>query len=235
MMLFVLMQREDLMKGKSRSKFCHHEIYFLSYVFTTFKWFSSYDGSSRDISSEDQSLLSSYLPLLREFLPSHAAEIESEIHAKMSEKDDYVYDYYTVNGDMKVDDDDGSNPFPLVQVDDEDYYDGPDESEYDSEDSNAENNPRNDYPEEMSAEEEEEEEDEEEEEEEGAESKASDESEDSSEGGGINGFSDPDLLHDDDLYYDDFNDDGDDFDYNDDNCEDDDNGGDGKDWRWSYR
>ncbi|TXG64008.1 hypothetical protein EZV62_011002 [Acer yangbiense] len=91
----------------------------------------------RDISLEDQSLLSSYLPLLREFLPSHAAEIEADIHAKMSEKDDYVYDYYTVNDNMKVDDDDGSNPFPLVQVDDEDYYDGPDESEYDSEDSNV--------------------------------------------------------------------------------------------------
>ncbi|KAI9180932.1 hypothetical protein LWI28_009510 [Acer negundo] len=193
-----------------------------------------------DISLEDQSLLSSYLPLLREFLPSHAAEIEADIHAKMSEKDDYVYDYYTVNDDMKVDDDDGSNPFPLVQVEDEDYYDGPDESEYDSEDSNAENNPQNDYPDEMSGEEEEDVE--EDEEDDGVESKASNESEDSSEGGSVNVSRDPDLLHDDCLYYDDFNVKGgdfsvkdDDFDYYDDNDEDGDIGGDGEDWRWSYR
>ncbi|KAL5757046.1 hypothetical protein ACOSQ2_021792 [Xanthoceras sorbifolium] len=184
------------------------------------------------ISLEDQTLLSSYLPLLREFLPSHAAEIESDIRAKMSEKDDYVYDYYTVNDDMKVDDDDGSNPFLLVQVDDEDYYDGPDESEYNSEDSNAEDNPRNDYPDEMSGEEEEEEEEEEEDE---AESKASDESEDLNESGSISISRDPDMLHDDELYYDDFNDKGDDFDYFDDNNEEGDNDGDGEDWRWSYR
>ncbi|KAK2652865.1 hypothetical protein Ddye_012721 [Dipteronia dyeriana] len=193
----------------------------------------------RDISLEDQSLLSSYLPLLREFLPSHAAEIEADIHAIMSEKDDYVYDYYTVNDDMKVDTDDGSNPFLRVQVDAEDYYDGPDESEYDSEDSNAENNPLNDYPDEMSGEDEEEEEDEKED---GVESKASNESEDSSEGGSVIVSRDPDLLYDDDLYYDDFNVKGDDFivkdddfDYYDENDEDCDNGGDGEDWRWSYR
>ncbi|KAK0597030.1 hypothetical protein LWI29_021093 [Acer saccharum] len=185
----------------------------------------------RDISLEDQSLLSSCLPLLREFLPSHAAEIEVDIHAKMSEKDDFVYDYYTVNDDMKVDDDDGSNPFPLVQVDDKDYYDGPDESEYDSEDSNAENNPQNDYPDKMSREEEEEEE----EEDDGVEIKAFNESEDSSEGGSVNVSRDPNLLHDDDLYYDDFNVKDDDFDYYDDNDDDGDNGGYGEDWRWSYR
>ncbi|KAK4838621.1 hypothetical protein QYF36_015128 [Acer negundo] len=117
----------------------------------------------------------------------------------LSSADDYVYDYYTVNDDMKVDDDDGSNPFPLVQIDDEDYYDGPDESGYESEDSNAENNPQNDYSDEISGEEEEEEE----EEDDGVGSKASNESEDSSEGGSVNVSRDLDLLHVDDLYYDD--------------------------------
>ncbi|KAK1578127.1 hypothetical protein Q3G72_027773 [Acer saccharum] len=110
-----------------------------------------------------------------------------------SSADDFVYDYYTVNDDMKVDDDDGSNPFPL------------------------------------------EEEEEEEEEDDGVEIKAFNESEDSSEGGSVNVSRDPNLLHDDDLYYDDFNVKDDDFDYYDDNDDDGDNGGYGEDWRWSYR
>uniref|UniRef100_A0A2N9FKK8 Uncharacterized protein n=1 Tax=Fagus sylvatica TaxID=28930 RepID=A0A2N9FKK8_FAGSY len=34
-----------------------------------------------DMSSEDQMLLSKFLPLLREFIPSAASEIESDLHA----------------------------------------------------------------------------------------------------------------------------------------------------------
>ncbi|KAM7258626.1 hypothetical protein ACFE04_014367 [Oxalis oulophora] len=105
-----------------------------------------------EMSLEDKKLLSSYLPLLEEFIPMAAAELESDIRGYMAQQDadEYVYDYYTVNDDMKVDSEDASNPFPLVQVDDMDFYDVPDESEYDSQDSNAEDNPQNDYPDEVS-------------------------------------------------------------------------------------
>ncbi|KAJ6696587.1 hypothetical protein OIU85_002983 [Salix viminalis] len=112
-------------------------------------------------SLEDQKILSSYLPLLREFLPSAAAELESDIHAYLSNQgsafnaipleDDYVYDYYTVKDDMDTDDIETASPFPLVKVEEEDFYDGlDDESEYDTDDSNAEDHPRNDYPDESS-------------------------------------------------------------------------------------
>ena len=40
----------------------------------------------REISLADQKLLSSYLPLLREFIPTAAAEIESDMRAYMFEK-----------------------------------------------------------------------------------------------------------------------------------------------------
>ncbi|XP_034895588.1 RNA-directed DNA methylation 4 isoform X4 [Populus alba] len=102
-------------------------------------------------SLEDQKILSSYLPLLREFLPSAVAEVESDIHAYLSNQDDYVYDYYTVKDDMDINDTETASPFPLVKVEEEDFYDGPDdESEYDTDDSNAEDHPRNDYPDEPS-------------------------------------------------------------------------------------
>ncbi|XP_062173081.1 RNA-directed DNA methylation 4 isoform X2 [Alnus glutinosa] len=106
-----------------------------------------------DISLEDQRLLSSYLPLLREFIPSAASEIESDLHGSMSEQDDYVYDFYIKRDDMVITHEDV--PIPLVQVDEDDFYDGPDESEYDTDDSNAEDNPLNDYPDEISEDEEE--------------------------------------------------------------------------------
>ncbi|KAJ8751286.1 hypothetical protein K2173_016467 [Erythroxylum novogranatense] len=108
------------------------------------------------ISLEDQRILCSYLPLLREFIPSAAEEIESDMHTYLSEQDDYVYDYYTVKDGMDICDQEASSPFPLVQVEDEDFYDGlDDESEFDSEDSNVEAHPRNEYPDETSDEEEE--------------------------------------------------------------------------------
>lgn len=107
-----------------------------------------------DMSLEDRKLLSSYLPLLREFIPSAASQIESDLHACMSKQDDYEYDFYTVRDGMDIIKEDASNPFPLVQVDEEDFYDGPDGSDYETDDSNAEDNPLNDYPDEISAEEE---------------------------------------------------------------------------------
>ncbi|KAB1225709.1 RNA-directed DNA methylation 4 [Morella rubra] len=113
----------------------------------------SHKTQQEDISSEDHRLLSSYLPLLREFIPSAASEIESDLHASISKQDDYVYDLYTVNDAMDIIHQDGLNPFPLVQVDDEDFYDGPDDSDFETDDSNAEDNPLNDYPDEISEEE----------------------------------------------------------------------------------
>ncbi|CAN0854976.1 RNA-directed DNA methylation 4 [Linum grandiflorum] len=105
---------------------------------------------------EDQKLLSRYLPFLRELIPDAAEEIEAEIGASTSQEDDFVYDYYTVNDSMDVVHEDISMSLPLVQVEDEDFYDGPDdESEYASEDSNAENHPFNEYPDESSEEEDE--------------------------------------------------------------------------------
>ncbi|KAK8601392.1 hypothetical protein V6N13_058895 [Hibiscus sabdariffa] len=183
-------------------------------------------------SLEDQKLLSSYLPLLKEYIPAAAAEIESDLRENLFGKEQYVYDYYTVKDDPDVDEAMASNPFPLVTVDDEDFYDVPYESEYDSEDSNAEDNPRNDYPDEISDEEEEDEEEEEEEEDE--EDEDEDESRSSSsikssEGGSLE-CSDEDLLHEVDSC-DAFH--GDDADYRGH-----DNSGynpGGEDWRWSYR
>ncbi|CAN1330866.1 RNA-directed DNA methylation 4 [Linum perenne] len=109
------------------------------------------------LSMEEQKLLSSYLPFLRELIPNAAEDIEVEISSSTSQgADDYVYDYYTVNDSMDITDEDMSISLPLVQVEDDDFYDGPDEeSEYDSEDSNAENHPYNEYPDECLEEEDE--------------------------------------------------------------------------------
>ncbi|CAB4282087.1 unnamed protein product [Prunus armeniaca] len=173
-----------------------------------------------EISLEDQRMLNSYLPLLREFIPSAASEIESDLSAnssKQASEDGYVYDLYAVKEEMDIDTEDSSKPFPLVQVDDEDLYDGPDESEYDTDDSNAENNPLNDYPEEISEEESESDTSDDESEENESSSEKSSEPK---------GLEDNDLLED-DMYAE--NDDGDDFDYDVDQSDD------GEDRRWSYR
>ncbi|KAF4383718.1 hypothetical protein G4B88_020040 [Cannabis sativa] len=127
---------------------------------------------------EDHKLMCSYLPLLREFIPSAAEEIESDLQSYKVGKEDYVYDFYTINNEVDMATVDALHPFPLVQVDEEDYCDGPDASEYGSDDSNGsydnsfsfsilciqnvvftnslflwfadENNPLNDYPDEIS-------------------------------------------------------------------------------------
>ncbi|CAI0476071.1 unnamed protein product, partial [Linum tenue] len=100
---------------------------------------SSQEKQKEALSVEDQKLLSSYLPFLKELIPDAAGEIEAEISASTSqEADEYVYDYYTVNDTMDIEHEDTPFPFPLVQVEDEDFYDGPDDgSECDSEDSNG--------------------------------------------------------------------------------------------------
>nr|XP_023888337.1 RNA-directed DNA methylation 4 isoform X3 [Quercus suber] len=171
-----------------------------------------------DLSLEDHMLLSSYLPLLREMIPSAASEIESDLHASMSKQDDYVYDFYAVRDDMDIVHEEASYPFPIVQVDEEDYYDGPDESEYETDDSNAENNPLNDYPDEISEEEEEEKSEASEHESEELESESG--SDKSLESEDLNNHG---LSIDADLYDDDISD-GDYFDVDDDDD-------DGKDWR----
>ncbi|PQQ19152.1 RNA-directed DNA methylation 4 isoform X1 [Prunus yedoensis var. nudiflora] len=221
-----------------------------------------------EISWEDQRMLNSYLPLLREFIPSAASEIESDLSANSSKQgcflhvnellvalgaiihlifdvswskvrrigfnsilsglhlqlllveiieDGYVYDLYAVKEEMDIDTEDSSKSFPLVQVDDEDLCDGPDESEYDTDDSNAENNPLNDYPEEISEEESESDTSDDESEENESSSEKSSEPK---------GLEDNDFLED-DMY--DENDHGDDFDYDVDQSDD------GEDRRWSYR
>ncbi|AET03129.1 putative transcription factor Iwr1 [Medicago truncatula] len=101
-----------------------------------------------DISLEDQRLLSSFLPLLREVIPNAAAEVEADI-SDHSKQEDYVYDLYTVTDETIVEEN-SSHSYPLVQVDEEDYFDGPDNSDYETDDSNAEDNPMNDYPDEIS-------------------------------------------------------------------------------------
>ncbi|XP_077215487.1 RNA-directed DNA methylation 4-like [Tasmannia lanceolata] len=106
-------------------------------------------------SLEDNAILCNYLPLIRDFLPTAAAEIESDMSTCSSKEDGYVYDLYTMGDDLTNAEEDHSTMYPLVQVDDDDYYDGPSQSEYETDDSNAEDNPLNDYPDEESSDDEE--------------------------------------------------------------------------------
>ncbi|XP_051180561.1 RNA-directed DNA methylation 4 isoform X2 [Lolium perenne] len=109
-------------------------------------------------SFEENAILCNFLPLIREHLPSAAEEIESDITSLAHSEDSDVYDIYTVK---EVDDADmeetSAASYPLLQVDDEDgecYND--DEYPYDTDDSNAEDNPLYDYPEEVESSEDEE-------------------------------------------------------------------------------
>ncbi|KAM0898073.1 hypothetical protein ACQ4PT_022157 [Festuca glaucescens] len=102
-------------------------------------------------SFEENAILCNFLPLIREHLPSAAEEIKSDIISLAHSEDSDVYDIYTVK---EVDDADmeetSAASYPLLQVDDEDgecYND--DEYPYDTDDSNAEDNPLYDYPEEV--------------------------------------------------------------------------------------
>ncbi|KAI3461702.1 hypothetical protein Pfo_018365 [Paulownia fortunei] len=113
----------------------------------------------KDTDLDNCRMMAQYLPLLREVLPTAAVEIEYDIHDYMSKQassDGYVYDFYAVNEDANVMEADSASLFPLVQVDDDDdYYDGPNDSEHETDDSNAENNPLNEYPDEEISEDEE--------------------------------------------------------------------------------
>ncbi|KAF6174058.1 hypothetical protein GIB67_020240 [Kingdonia uniflora] len=124
-----------------------------------------------DLSPEDSALLKSYLPLLEEFLPEAAAQIQTDMQSyylNQGSADEYVYDLYTVPNELSTANKDVLDTYPLIQVDhiEEDFYDGPDHSDYETDDSNAENNPLNDYPDEEETSEDESEDKEEEEEEE---------------------------------------------------------------------
>ncbi|KAL7201388.1 hypothetical protein ACSBR1_033147 [Camellia fascicularis] len=189
-------------------------------------------NEQEDTDFEDHRIMSSYLPLLREFIPSAAAEIESDIHdyvSKQASKDDYVYDLYTVKDDVNTSEEDASNPFPLVQVDDDnEFYNGPITSDNESDDSNAEDNPLNDYPDEETSEDDDEH---------GGSrsSKSNDESEELDSASASS--KSEDLEHqnwseDADPFYEGYicGDDGGDGDYYDD-----DGGGDNDEWKWSYR
>ncbi|XP_042470098.1 RNA-directed DNA methylation 4-like isoform X1 [Zingiber officinale] len=83
-----------------------------------------------------------YLPLLKEFLPQAAEEIE---HDRATTEDNFVYDIYTIGSGVDIDTD-SIDEHPLIQVYvEDDYYDGSSQSDYESDDSNAENYPWNDY------------------------------------------------------------------------------------------
>ncbi|KAL8536863.1 hypothetical protein ACS0TY_012153 [Phlomoides rotata] len=121
--------------------------------------------NEKDKDLDDWKVMAEYLPLLRQYLPSAAEEIES-VPDVMSNQDEYVYDFYAIREDVNEMEADSTSLFPLVQVEDEDdFYDGPDDTEYQTDDSNAEDNPLNDYPDEADDEDEEEEEEEEDEDE----------------------------------------------------------------------
>ncbi|CAL5098676.1 unnamed protein product [Urochloa decumbens] len=102
-------------------------------------------------SFEEGAVLCNFLPLIREYLPSAAEEIESDIISLAQSEDSEVYDIYTVK---EVDDtnmeDSPADSYPRLQVDDgeDECYD--DDYPYDTDDSNAEDNPLFDYPEELS-------------------------------------------------------------------------------------
>ncbi|CAD6269054.1 unnamed protein product [Miscanthus lutarioriparius] len=101
-------------------------------------------------SFEEGAVLCNFLPLIREYLPSTAEEIEADIISMAQSEDSEVYDIYTVN---EVDDTNmeatSAASYPRLQVDDgedECYEDCP----YDTDDSNAEDNPLFDYPDDFS-------------------------------------------------------------------------------------
>ncbi|GER54632.1 RNA-directed DNA methylation 4 [Striga asiatica] len=70
----------------------------------------------KDTDLDDHRMMAQYLPLLRDFLPSAAVEIESDIHdliSKQGSSDGYVYDFYAVNEDADMMEADSVHPFPL--------------------------------------------------------------------------------------------------------------------------
>ncbi|XP_042470094.1 RNA-directed DNA methylation 4-like isoform X2 [Zingiber officinale] len=82
----------------------------------------------------DGAILDKYLPLLWEILPQVAEQIE---HDRATTEDNFVYDIYTTGVGVDTDTD-NIDEYPLVQVYiEDDYYDGPSQSDYESDDSNG--------------------------------------------------------------------------------------------------
>ncbi|KAJ7534105.1 hypothetical protein O6H91_13G079900 [Diphasiastrum complanatum] len=97
----------------------------------------------------ENQLLRNYMPLLREYLPSAAAELDLQPSPPPAiDTDDFVYDVYALEQDSGEHED--FDEYPTVHVIEESNYNWrePRDPDYDSEDSNDENNPINDYPEE---------------------------------------------------------------------------------------
>ncbi|KAL2631717.1 hypothetical protein R1flu_016403 [Riccia fluitans] len=113
------------------------------------------EKARRETEPTEGQLLCNYLPLLREHLPELAAEIDDTAATFSSTTtstdvpvEEYIYDVYTLDEEM---DNDGGDVayYPTIQVIDHRSYDWRElnDSDYDSEDSNDDNNPINDYPE----------------------------------------------------------------------------------------
>lgn len=104
--------------------------------------------AKREAELADNQLLHNYLPLLRDFLPTAATQLESELPSQSTKEDEYVYDVYALEEGADGSEADNAD-YPMVHlIDGEDCGWGSSDSQFDSEDSNDENNPRNDYPEE---------------------------------------------------------------------------------------
>lgn len=56
-------------------------------------------------------MLASFLPLLKECIPTAAEEIEADLYSRHTEE--YVYDFYAVNEEMDISEDSSKNQFPL--------------------------------------------------------------------------------------------------------------------------
>ncbi|CAD6255182.1 unnamed protein product [Miscanthus lutarioriparius] len=110
-----------------------------------------HQAEPRITSFEEGAVLCNFLPLIREYLPSAAEEIESDIISLAQSKDSEVYDIYTVK---EVDDTNmeatSAASYPRLQVDDGEDECYEDDYPYDTDDSNAEDNPLYDYPDELS-------------------------------------------------------------------------------------
>ncbi|CAA7389301.1 unnamed protein product [Spirodela intermedia] len=109
------------------------------------------EEDTEDAPIKDDAILCNYLPLIREYLPTAAEEIESDMNARGSTRDGYVYDIYTMESVPSAGAQAAAH-YPLVQVNDEGLYDDEWGSDYETDDSNAENNPLNDYPDEETSE-----------------------------------------------------------------------------------
>ncbi|KAL4189852.1 hypothetical protein AMTRI_Chr08g209100 [Amborella trichopoda] len=110
---------------------------------------SRQNKKDRGAALDEGTILCNYLPMLREWVPDAADEIEAELNAS-HKQDEYVYDVYAVDDNRSPLDSDASCWFPSVQIEEELFGDEPADSGEETDDSNAENNPRNDYPDESS-------------------------------------------------------------------------------------